>query len=367
MTAPKLTYTRDELLAHHDYARKLTRKGRTFHGGLLADGSYRPPRSLHRIDAIRAWSDQVVASGGRLEVMNRQEIIARNPFFPTVEQAKLLLRHGCKDAMTRLLTMIGVIEGFGNDGIRLLPPLDMQKFFVEPVQGTCLDHLHRGLLSAHGQDEAGSGVEAGHDEMWFAIRDAALDDPEVTDSMFENLPIAPPPGYQGRAKASPDALVAASQGGERLFPELAVALELTLRALAQILLVEHGAYATFNWAREVLADPACSAQPVWAPQMVDYIQADEDIHVSYLNCALAETSTRTLVGERGERLPGRIVVARICEAAIERQSGERVERMKRDRYQHILRELDRRPDGQRILAAFRSAGPVPAISSGGAP
>ena len=49
-------------------------------------------------------------------------------------------------------------------------------------------------------DEAGCGDEAGHDVMWYAIRDAALDNPAVTSDMFENLPIAPPPGYTGPAK-----------------------------------------------------------------------------------------------------------------------------------------------------------------------
>lgn len=356
----QLVYSQDEILAEHDFATKMNHDGRTIHGGLAADGRYQPPRSLHRTDAIRAWSGQVVTAGHKLDVMDRKAVIEMFDFFPTVEQTTLLLERGCKDAMTRLLTMIGIVEGFGNDGIKLMPKLEIGDYFVESVEGTCLDHLHRGLLIAHGRDEAGSEQEAGHDEMWFAIRDVALDHPEVTDDMFENLPIAPPPGYTGRAKASPEAL-SVGDTMERLFPSFDPALEMTLRGLAQILLVELGAYKTFAWAREVLADPKASAAPEWAPHMVDCIQADEDIHVNYLECALAEARARTFVDTGGERIAGETVIDRVCEATIERQSGPRMQRMMAHRYQNILNELATRSDGEKILAEFKALGPVPEV------
>ncbi len=353
-------YSQDEILAEHDFAEKLSHDGRPIHGGLDSGSRYLPPRSLNRIDAIRAWSKQVTAAGHKLDVMDRKAVIEMFEFFPTVDQAKLLLENGCDDAMTRLLTMIGIVEGFGNDGIKLMPELDMTDYFVESVEGTCLDHLHRGLLVAHGLDEAGSEHESGHDEMWFAIRDVALDRPNVTDDMFENLPIAPPPGYSGRAKPAPEALKVGDTV-ERLFPSLDPALELTLRGLAQILLVELGAYKTFAWAREVLADPKASSAPEWAPQMVDCIQADEDIHVNYLECALAEARARTFLGADGEKIPGPVVIDRICEAALERQSGERMQRMMAHRYRNILDELEGRADGRQILREFQALGPVPAL------
>lgn len=353
-------YSEAEILAEHDFAKKTRHDGRTIHGGLDSEGRYLPPRSLHRIDAIRAWSKRVIEDGHELDVMDRKAVIEMFEFFPTVDQAKLLLENGCKDAMTRLLTMIGIVEGFGNDGIKLMPRLDMGRFFVESVEGTCLDHLHKGLLLAHGLDEAGSEHESGHDEMWFAIRDVALDHPEVTDDMFENLPIAPPPGYTGKAKPAPEAL-SVGDSLERLFPGLDPAVEMTLRGLAQILLVELGAYKTFAWAREVLADPKASAAPDWAPWMVDCIQADEDIHVNYLECALAEARARTFVAMDGEKIPGRVVIDRICEAALERQSGARMQRMMAHRYRNILNELERRSDGEKVLRDFQALGPVPAL------
>ena len=148
---------------------------------------------------------------------------------------------------------------------------------------------------------------------------------------------------------------------ERLFPSLDPALEMTLRGLAQILLVELGAYKTFAWAREVLADPKASAAPDWAPRMVDYIQADEDIHVNYLQCALAEARARTFVATDGEKIPGPVVIDRVCEAAVERQSGARMQRMMAHRYRNILNELEARPDGQQVLDEFKGLGPVPAL------
>ena len=353
-------YSQDEILAEHRFAEKMSHDGRTIHGGLDSEGRYLPPRSLNRIDAIRTWAKQVSEAGHKLDVMDRKAVMEMFEFFPTVDQAKLLLEHGCKDAMTRLLTMIGIVEGFGNDGIKLMPELDMASYFVESVEGTCLDHLHKGLLRAHGLDEAGSEHESGHDEMWFAIRDVALDHPDVTDDMFENLPIAPPPGYTGRAKPAPEAL-SVGDTMERLFPSLDPALEMTLRGLAQILLVELGAYKTFAWAREVLADPKASAAPDWAPRMVDYIQADEDIHVNYLQCALAEARARTFVATDGEKIPGPVVIDRVCEAAVERQSGARMQRMMAHRYRNILNELEARPDGQQVLDEFKGLGPVPAL------
>ncbi|MBX3707022.1 MAG: hypothetical protein KF911_10385 [Pseudomonadales bacterium] len=357
----QLNYSFDELMAEHDYATKIRHKDKTLHGGLLADGTYRPPRSLNRTPAIEAWWGCLKAEGRDVEVLDRDAINRANVFFPTVGQAKLLLSHGCKDALTRILTLIGVIEGFGNDGIRLLPEIDFSEHFVESLDGTCIAHLHRGLLVAHGQDEAGSDDEYGHDEMWFAIRDRALEDPTITDDMFENLPLAPPPGYQGKAKAAPEATSVGSV--TRLFEQLDPMVELTFLALARILHVEYGAYTTFKWAREVLADPDVSAAPEWAPAMVDNIQADEDIHVRYLGCALAEARARTFRGTDSSTLPGEVVIDRLVEAVCNAMGGARTERMKSYRYRHIVDELAGHPRGDEIHRELAKLGPLPSLPS----
>lgn len=356
---PRLTFTRDELMAESRCASRIRHKDLLFHGGLDAAGHYLPPRSAYRPQAIAAWTEQLAAQGQATRVIDPDAIDLR--FFPNVEQSKLLLRHGARGAMTRILTLIGITEGFGNDGIRLIPRPPLQGLFKESIEGTCLDHLDRGLLDAHGYDEAGCGEEAGHDRMWYAIRDAALDHPQITSDMFENLPIAPPPGYVGPAKAAPEAIGAGQMVIQ--FPEIDTRLEILLMILTQLLVIELAAFGTFAWAKEVLSDPSCSSAPEMAPRMIDYIQADESIHVAYLQCALSEVRGRTLIGVNGEEIPGQQIIDAICTRTLDtNRNAERRDRLLRFRMRQIREELCSHPHGPRLLSEFASLGPVPAIS-----
>ncbi|MCZ7536164.1 MAG: hypothetical protein M5T61_09710 [Acidimicrobiia bacterium] len=187
----QLRYTRDELLADHAYVGRIERNGVLFHGGYDATGTYLPPRSLHRAPAIAAWT----ASSKPTDIRARSSTPApsHEPSCPTPSRPRCSCATGATGAMTRILTLIGVVEGFGNDGIKLIPTIDLHQHIVEPIDDTCVGHLFNGLLEAHGNDEAGRDEEAGHDQMWFAVRDAALADPPVTLDMFHELPIAPPP------------------------------------------------------------------------------------------------------------------------------------------------------------------------------
>lgn len=352
----KLNYTYEEIMANHDYASRLRRGAVLFHGGLDSSGNYLPPRARNRVPAIEAWSKQLVDNGHPARVVTPEQV--KREFFPSAGQAKLLLREGARGAMTRILTLIGVTEGFGNDGIKLMPVLDLQRYFKESIDGTCLAHLHKGILEAHGNDEAGRGDEAGHDMMWYQIRDAALDQPLVTPDMFENLPIAPPPGYTGPARPAPEA-ISVGDLAKQIFPQLDPLFELLLSAFAQILVIELIAYSTFSWAQDVLGDPECSADPDFSRQMVGYIREDENIHVGYLQCALAEVRCRTVITQEGLELPGEQIVDRICEKIIGNQMGSRWDRMLTYRMNQIRDELSERRDGQRILSRFASLGSVP--------
>ncbi|MBI1817047.1 MAG: hypothetical protein HYR72_18880 [Deltaproteobacteria bacterium] len=352
----KLSYTYDEIVAECDFASRIRRGEVLFHGGLDQQGRYVPPRSRHRLDAIKAWTEQLAAQGHPTQVIRFEQLDLR--FFPNVAQTKVLLRHGARSAMTRILTLIGITEGFGNDGLRGLPRPDWQPLFKESIENTCLAHLSKGLLDAHGNDEAGSATEAGHDQMWYAIRDAALNNPPVTPDMYENLPIAPPPGYSGPAKPSPDAIGVGEM--KFLFPTLNPMFELLLSVFTQLLVIELLAYGTFAWAKEVLSDPDCSAAPDFAPRMVDYITADETIHVSYLQCALAETRARTVIDQDGKEIPGATVIDAICNKILNNPgAGPRRDRMLNYRMNQIRTELAARTDGAQILAEFAQLGPVP--------
>lgn len=352
----RLDYSHDEIMADPEYASRIRRNGVLFHGGLDRNGGYLPPRSRFRTLAIRAWTDRLASEGHPTEAISLERV--KREFFPTVGQSAVLLRNGAKGAMTRILTLIGITEGFGNDGIKLMPPLNLQDFFKESIDGTCLAHLRRGIFEAHGNDEAGRGDEAGHDVMWYAIRDAALDSPPVTPDMFENLPIAPPPGYTGPAKPAPEAL-SVGDFMKQLNPSVDPLLEMMLTAMAQILVIELVAFSTFAWAREVLADPSCSSAPDFAPQMVDYIQADESIHVGYLQCALAEARSRTIVAKDGSEIPGAGFIDAICNKMVTNQMGGRWDRMMAYRMGQIRSELKQHPAGERILAEFAIRGPIP--------
>jgi hypothetical protein len=312
MTTTRLRYTNDELLTDPAYAERIERDGVLLHGGYDADGQYLPPRSTFRLPAIAAWTGQVVAAGHPSRVIEPDAV--DRAFVPNAEQAKMLLRNGATGAMTRILTLIGVVEGFGNEGIKLIPAMDLQQFLVEPIDDTCLGHLFKGLLEAHGNDEVGRGNEAGHDQMRFAVRNAALADPPVTLDMFENLPVAPRPGYQGPAKPAPEAITV---GGmlDGLRDDVAPELQLLVRAMVQILVIELLAYHTFAWASEVLGDPACSGDADFARATINHIRTDEDIHVGYFQCGLAELATMTVRTTDGGTTPGADLVNAACRSA----------------------------------------------------
>lgn len=356
-TATRLRYSRDELLTDPDYTDRIERAGVLLHGGHDAAGAYLPPRSTHRIPAIAAWTAQLAAAGHPTRVIEADAV--DHAFVPNAEQARLLLRNGATGAMTRILTLIGVVEGFGNDGINAIPSMDLRRVIVEPIDDRCLGHLFEGLLEAHGNDEAGRGREAGHDQMWFAVRDAALADPPISIDMFENLPIAPPPGYDGPAMPAPEAV---SVGGmfDGMRGDVAAELQVLVRAMVQILVIELLAYHTFAWASEVLGDPECSHDAAFARATIDHIRIDEDIHVAYLQCALAELATLTVRTADGGTIPGADLVDVACRAALDNQTGDRFDRILAYRMAQVRAELASHPDGERMTADFDALASSPA-------
>ena len=357
MTSTKLRYSRAELLAEPAFAQRIERNGVVFHGGRAPDGTYLPPRSLHRLPAIAAWTARLAAHGHPTRVVDPDAV--DRAFVPNAEQARMLLRNGATGAMTRILTLIGVVEGFGNDGIRIIPQVELQDLVVEPIDDTCLGHLFTGLLEAHGNDEAGTADEAGHDRMWFAVRDASLADPPVTPEMFENLPIAPPPGYTGPAKAAAEAI---SVGGmfDGMRDDVSPELQLIVRALVQVLVIELLAYHTFAWASDVLGDPSVSDDAAFARDTIDHIRIDEDIHVAYLQCALAELATLTVRTLDGGTIPGNELVDPAVRAALANQTGPRFDRTLQFRLAQVRTELAEHPDAERLTAEFDALARTPA-------
>ncbi len=172
-TAPRLVYSREELLTHHPFAAPHMAMGQRLHGGLDAQSNYLPPRALIRTQAMSAWTQALRQRGG--DLFDAAATLLTGPQLPTVAQQQVLLSKGITKPFYNGLTITGKIEGRG----RLLADMafpDLQAIIVEDISGMALGHLNKGLLWAHGIDEGGEPDQGigGHDVMWFVARDLVL-------------------------------------------------------------------------------------------------------------------------------------------------------------------------------------------------
>ncbi|MBV8302619.1 MAG: hypothetical protein JOZ04_00305, partial [Acidimicrobiia bacterium] len=286
MSDLQLDYERRELLQSHRVAEPLLAGGVRCHGGFDGGGNYVSPRTKNRWPAIRAWQQARVESFGTplLDVALETWPGA----YPSVAQAKFLLREGVVEPIVGRLTQIGTVEGFGSM-IRYSPIPDFQRCFVEDIRGTATWHLGRGLYEAHARDEAGYKDEGGHKQMWFAARDIAFEHPlteDQTQTMMDRMF-----GYGGPAGGASEVAP--------LFPAVDQSLELLIQSMARLLLIEISAYHVFAWAEEVLSDTELVAGDGAASRLVSYIRTDEAPHVEYLKTTLSEMRDRTFVTEAG--------------------------------------------------------------------
>lgn len=284
----RLDYKPEELLCDAAVSAPLIAGDVLCHGGFDADGQYVSPRTLHRNPAVRAWQRKLELDS---QPLIRISDALLPPQYPSVEQAKLLLKRGFPEPVVRALTVISILEGFGAI-IRDVRVPNLRELFIEPIDGCALAHLDRGLFEAHARDEAGYRDQGGHKQMWEAARDLALEHPKIPSDVFLRLM-----GDRGQ-----------SRGGEPLFPQLDPTLHRMISMMAQIFVIEVFARRTFDWGIALLSDPDVSAAPQEASAMVGYIQADESPHVEYLRVALSETRARSLRTVDGTTLSGRVIV-----------------------------------------------------------
>ncbi len=286
----QLEFSPQQLLSGDVTDEPLIADGLLCHGGFI-DGAYVSPRCLYREPAIRNWQRRLLDEGGALISLPTKYV---PPHYPNYEQAKLLLQEGVVDPVTRSLTTISIVEGFGAR-IRDVPVPDLHAEIVEDIGGTALSHLDRGLMEAHARDEAGHRSEGGHKQMWEAARDLGLDKPEIPDDVLLRM-------MSGQRRSGPG----------RMFPELSKKLEALITILSNVMVIEVFADDVFEWAKKLLGDPEVSANPEAAAAMVAHIQADERPHVQYLRTALSEMRARTLRSEDGKQeIPGHQVVDEI--------------------------------------------------------
>jgi hypothetical protein len=288
----QLQYSREELLSEHDYAQPHVVGGRRMHGGLLADGTYQPPRSLGRTAALDAWTKALRSRDG--ELFDANSSLLDGDRIPSVEQSRVLLRHGLGETFWNNLTIIGKIEAKG----RLLADIefpDLQPFIVDDISEMAIGHLNRGLLFAHGIDEGGQpdlGI-GGHDEMWFVARDLVF-------------------GVDAFPDVEPADSIARPEAGTRFMPEVSAAVEGLLSLIMNLLIIEFRAEIGFIATQEIVRTPDLFADrrgnAELAAEIVERIRTDETIHISSLQLYLGELLTvrfKTLEG--GEILGSELI------------------------------------------------------------
>src|SRR5215472_2716469 len=276
---PKLTYSAEELLADHPYARSHIEAGYRLHGGFDEKGRYVSPRTLHRWPAIRAWSEALQSRGH--EVIDSSQQLMVKGHFPTVAQQKLLLEQGLGQTLWDSLTVTGVIEARGKRLATAQAP-DFQSIIVDDLRETATGHLNKGLLRAHGLGEGG------HDSMWFAVRD-----------MLFGKDAYPLPEI-------PETLSRPELG--RLMPQIPVEFEHFVLLLMNVLMIEVRAENFFGFCMNVMRDPETfgdrRAAAEHAAELVDRIREDEASHVGYLTAVVSELRSFTFKTVDGGRIKG---------------------------------------------------------------
>ncbi len=282
----KLIHSFDELMTEDAYEAPLVAGGVRCHGGYV-DGSYVSPRGAVRRPAIEAWREQLAADNAPLIFVPDKYV---PPNYPSYPQAKFLLQQGVVEPVTRALTIISIVEGFGAR-IREVKVPDLEREVKGDVSATALGHLAKGLFEAHARDEAGHRSEGGHKQMWEAARDLGLRKPHVPGDVLLRL-------------------MSGTLRGERRrqFPAVSETMENMITMMANVLIVETFADNTFKWAEQLLGDPEVCADAEHAAHMVSCIARDEVPHVDYLSVALSELRARTLLGTHGEEISGADVV-----------------------------------------------------------
>jgi hypothetical protein len=342
MGTAQVEFTEEELLDDIEITEPLIAGGVRCHGGFDQDGRYVSPRTKFRIPAIDAWGAHncELFSSSLIDV----PLKLWEKTFPNVEQARFLIRAGVPEPLMATLTRIGTVEGYGAN-IRLLKPKDLQRHFVETIEGTAIDHLGGGLFEAHGRDEAGFGTEAGHKDMWFAARDIAFERP------IDDLDVEAMLARMGFGPGRPGA------GTARFLPaDIPEDLELMIALMIRVLFIEISAFHTFAWAEAWMSDTDLVNGDGEAARLVSYIRADEAPHVGYLRTALSEMRDRTWIGESGRTYAGSDLIERMWSPLLADSLGAGREASRQAALGEVEYWCGQRQHGQDVVAEFHALG-----------
>ena len=340
----QLVYTEAELMRNHEFAQLHVVEGRRMHGGMLADGTYQPPRALVREPALRAWADALRSRGGSL--LDADSSLLSGERIPGVEQSRILLRHGLGETFWNTLTITGKIEAKG----RLLAEVafpDLASYIVEDISSMAIGHLNKGLLRAHGLDEGGLPAEGigGHDEMWFVARDIAFGEHAYPD-------VQPPEN------------IARPEAGGRLMPEVSEVVEGLLSLLMNLLIIEFRAEIGFAESQAIFRTPDLFADrrdgALEAAEIIGRIRIDEEIHVSSLQLYLGELASVTFrthgAGSNGESpVAGGDLIERFWSGLVHWATVEQPALGAQIQRDLIEARVLAHPQGELILAEFNAA------------
>ena len=339
MTSRRLNYRQDELLADHDYAEEHVVLGQRLHGGIMADGTYQPPRALIREPAFDAWESALRERGG--EPFGASADLLDGLRMPTAAQQAVLVRNGLGLSFWNSLTIIGKIEARG----RLLAEMefpDLQEAIVDDISEMAIGHLNKGLLLAHGLDEGGLPGEGigGHDAMWFAARDLAFG-PDA-------YPDVDPPENIGREDA-----------GIRYVPEIAPQIEGMVSFLANLLIIEFRAELGFADTQEILRTPDLfadrRADAELAAEIVERIRTDEAIHVRSLNLYLGEMRSVSFRTLDGGTVSGAELIDRFWDGLVRWATVDQPKLVAEDSRRMLRDRIDAHREADRVLAEFEAA------------
>jgi hypothetical protein len=332
-----LVFTEEALLLDHPGLSPHVVAGRPMHGGFHPDGTYQPPRALVREPALAAWEAALIQRGGA--PLTADASLLGGVRLPTVEQSRVLLRHGLGETFWNSLTITGKIEARG----RLLadvsfPPL--QPHVVDDISEMAIGHLGKGLLRAHGLDEGGDTGVGAHDAMWFAARDLAFGEHAYPD-------VDPPDN------------IARPEAGRRFMPEIAPEVEGLLSLLMNLLVIEFRAEIGFAATQEVLRTSDLfvdrRAQAEEAAEIVDRIRADEDIHIRSLRLYLGECESVTFRTVDGGTVPGGELIARFWDGLVRWATVEQPALAAEQQREVLRRRVMSHSDGPTVWQEFEGA------------
>ncbi len=333
----KLNYTRDEIMADHVYAQPQIEAGYRLHGGFDAAGTYVSPRTLNRWPAVEAWQGELKKHG--LDIIDASTRLLKRGPYPTVEQQKFLLGHGFGETLWNSLTITGIIEARGGMLAQAVAP-DFQAIVVEDISNMSLGHLNKGLLAAHGYDEGGQkslGI-GGHDDMWFAVRDALFGK--------DAYPIPEVPGSIGRPETG------------RRMPQIPKEYEDWILLLMNVLMIEVRAESFFSFCQAIMRDPTNftdrRAAANHAADLVERIRTDEAIHVAYLATVISELRGLTLKTVEGGTVSGADVIDPVWNQMIEWHAVTQADFAHTQSRDAIHGRLKAKPNGPALVATFDS-------------